>query len=150
MLATPTAPYPNQALGVLDMDGNKISDRDALVTVDIGLRFGKREVIADAGRNDWGQRWWLCRCACGWTANVLESEIKRGEALSCITCGVRASGRNEVQIREGDPAGIVRVRNGRWQAQIGRNGRNYYLGSYHTKQDAINARRAAERQKTSS
>ena len=49
----------------------------------IGQRFGRYTVIGPDGTAAGGKRRWLCRCDCGKTGSVLESNLKSGHSGSC-------------------------------------------------------------------
>lgn len=48
-----------------------------------GQRFGRYTVIGPDGTATGGKRRWLCRCDCGKTGSVLESNLKSGHSSSC-------------------------------------------------------------------
>lgn len=49
----------------------------------MGYRFGRLEVIKQAGKNKWGQSLWLCKCDCGNEIIVIGSSLKSGNTESC-------------------------------------------------------------------
>lgn len=49
----------------------------------VGQTFGRLKVIEAAEPTAAGNRRWLCRCECGNTCPVLETNLKRGHTQSC-------------------------------------------------------------------
>ena len=50
----------------------------------IGREFGLLTVIAEAERNSWGQRTWICKCKCGnTTAPIVSSNLKHTKSCGC-------------------------------------------------------------------
>lgn len=52
---------------------------------------------------------------------------------------------NQRQRRTDLPKGVTLLNTGRWQAQIGINGRHYFLGTYSTADDAATAYRVVSK-----
>jgi len=48
-----------------------------------GNKYGRLEVIRDAGKNNSGNYLWECRCECGRLTTVSSSNLVRGHTLSC-------------------------------------------------------------------
>ncbi|MGN0975925.1 MAG: hypothetical protein ACI4OL_07960 [Gemmiger sp.] len=48
----------------------------------VGRRFGMLTVIGEAGRNGHNRRW-LCRCDCGSTLEIWQSNLLGGRSKSC-------------------------------------------------------------------
>lgn len=48
-----------------------------------GKTFGLLLVIAEDGRDEWGQVRWRCRCQCGALHLVVGGKLRRGEVKSC-------------------------------------------------------------------
>lgn len=48
-----------------------------------GLKFGRLEVIEEVGRDNAGNKTWLCRCECGNEKVITGGNIRAGHSLSC-------------------------------------------------------------------
>lgn len=125
----------------------------------VGRTFGSLTVVAYDGRRG-GKHYWRCRCLCGGSAVVSQSNLQAGHTKSCGclsdpmgtrhfvegTCiesirSRRVSASNQSGIR-----GVYRNRRtGRWAAQITFQGRTRYLGSFDSLEEAARARAEAER-----
>lgn len=136
-----------------------------------GQRFGKLTVIELSDR--YGTRGarkcrlWMCQCDCGQIAYMATDSLKAPGERSCPSC---ASKHNAAKAREG--AGYVggtqlsRIRNmnpiatntsgvrgvyhdkehNRWRARLKFKGKIMNFGSYEKFEDAVAARKAAERE----
>jgi len=51
-----------------------------------GQKIGLWEVQRFAGKNEWGQALWECRCVCGLVRLVAGSELARGRSNGCKKC----------------------------------------------------------------
>jgi hypothetical protein len=49
----------------------------------LGEKFGRLDVIEQAGRERWGNTLWLCRCKCGNVTMVTGSHLRSGNTQSC-------------------------------------------------------------------
>ena len=113
---------------------------------------------------------WKCQCECGNIINVSASDLLSGRVKSCgclakdhhynrgkelsewakTSCSV--DGTNpysfKTKIPKNNTSGVKGViwdkKRGMWRAQIVFKGKNYYLGRYSKKEDAIKARKKAE------
>ena len=65
-----------------------------------GKRYGRLNVIADAGRSLDGRVMWLCRCDCGSEKVIRGSDIKIGKTLSCGCLAAEVSGRKPAPIEK--------------------------------------------------
>ena len=126
-----------------------------------GQRFGKLVAVAPVAEPDRrGTYKWLCRCDCGGETAVAVSNLRNGHTRSC-GCESRLSleslhyvdGTNIELIRKNTRrsnntsgcAGVVwRKKDRRWSADIGFQGKRYYLGLYERYEDAVRARKEAE------
>ncbi|MBR2189261.1 MAG: hypothetical protein IJ860_07640 [Eubacterium sp.] len=124
----------------------------------IGRRFGKLTVIAYDGKRR-GFHFWKCRCECGGTSVVSQSNLKSGHTTSC-GCGKNAqNGRHLIEgtcveaIRSktvfttntSGVRGVYPVRKtGKWAAQITFQGDKKYLGCFETITEAAQVRKNAE------
>lgn len=127
-----------------------------------GVRFGSLLVTGYAGKRD-GRYYWLCRCDCGNTAEIWQSNLLSGHTRSC-GCLQRESPRNNLKLINGTSVTMIESRlkapistntsgyngvyrdkrSGKWRAQITFMGKTYYLGSFSDIRDAIGARRQGE------
>lgn len=140
-------------------------------TVDMtGKRFGKLKVIKRNGRTKEGNALWLCKCDCGNTTTAVGSILRRGAVVSCgclqsehvkkatevlrvkkaidgvhvplLKKKVRSDSQSKVK-------GVYRRnRNGKitYEPSITIKGKRHYLGVYEELEDAIKARKKAEKE----
>lgn len=124
----------------------------------VGKRFGNLQVISYAGKKK-GCHMWLCRCQCGKTLEVRQSNLQNGHSKSC---GCKNSPVDSCHFLEGtcvemiqsktifknNTSGVRGVyldkKRNKWVAQITFQKKTYYLGSYDTKQEAAEARLKGE------
>nr|WP_325186052.1 hypothetical protein [uncultured Oscillibacter sp.] len=129
-----------------------------------GQRYGKLTVLGPV-ENMGGRTAWLCRCDCGRETAVLTRRLRSGHTRSC---GCLAAGRAEglpgltyvdgtcvemlaaKTVRRNNTSGVPGVdwlsAKQRWRATICFQGRRRYLGSYARFEDAVKARRRAEKE----
>lgn len=130
-----------------------------------GQRFGKLTVLEPA-ENIGSKTVWRCRCDCGKEVAVKTCYLRNGHAISCgcalpegRSCGLasltyvdgtcvemlraRTVRRNNTS---GVPGVDWRPSKGSWRASICFKGKRYYLGSYRQFEDAVQARKRAERE----
>lgn len=130
-----------------------------------GQRFGKLTVLEPA-ENIGSKTVWRCRCDCGKEVAVKTCYLRSGHVVSCgcalpqgRSCGLasltyvdgtcvemlraRTVRRNNTS---GVPGVDWRPSKGTWRASICFKGKRYYLGSYHRFEDAVQARKRAERE----
>ena len=105
---------------------------------------------------------WLCRCDCGKIVKVRSHDLLTGNTLSCgclqrdIVRSRFADGTSPCLLREGDrkprssnSSGVTGVwydkRRGLWAAELVFKRKKHYLGRYADIQDAIKARKDAEK-----
>ncbi len=135
-----------------------------------GLRFGRLTVIEEAERKSKKHRYWLCRCDCGRETIVEGSHLSSGHTKSCgcyrselpkeqrrepgkippetgnkfglkrIVCGKTYANNTSGQ------KGVYRKGEDKWRASIGFQGQVYHLGTFTRYEDAVEARRKAEKQ----
>lgn len=135
----------------------------------IGRKFHKLTVIDyDSKRN--GMHYWKCRCDCGNEVIVRQTMLQSGHTKSC-GCMVRAKKTEDYEsafqagLVDGTSVSVLEARmskppiasntsghngvyqiksSGKWAAQITFKKKTYYLGSYHSIEDAIKARKRGE------
>ncbi len=132
----------------------------------IGKRFGKLTVLEKTEqRSSNGAFLWRCRCDCGNTSLVRTCDLKDGSTASCgcaqlefcktklkdfqtyidgtciefLKCIDRKTKANTSGVR-----GISQLKNGRYQAYIGFQGKQIFLGKYDRFEDAVRARKRGE------
>lgn len=132
-----------------------------------GQRYGKLTVIGPAP-NVGNRTAWLCRCDCGRETVVTSGHLRSGHTSSCGCRGQGAAlagagllGLTFVDgtcvemlraktIRKNNTSGVPGVdwlaRKRLWRASICFKGKRYYLGGYHSFEDAVKARKEAEEQ----
>lgn len=136
-----------------------------------GNRYGRLTAIEPIGKKDKynGSIIWKCKCDCGNIVFVSESTLKKGTVRSCgclrkensrsygkiigkltkENCIEGTNIRNlTMRVPKRNKSGVKGVywdktRN-KWTAQIRFKGKNYFLGRYVDKKEAINARQKAE------
>lgn len=130
-----------------------------------GQRIGMLKVIKKTDERDYkGSVLWKCHCDCG--KNVLYSEdmLMHGNVKSCGcyreneirakiheklhridgTCIERLNLRKARADNKSGHVGIHKINDNRYQARIGFQGKSYYLGTFPTLEDAIEARQRGE------
>jgi len=138
-----------------------------------GQRFGKLTVLAPAD-NIGSKTAWRCRCDCGREIVARTCSLRSGRTKSCgcayglaprpdgRTCPPGEAGRASLTYIDGTCVEMLRARTVRrnnttgvpgvewradkrlWRAGICFKGKRHYLGSYHTFEDAVKARKRAE------
>lgn len=87
-----------------------------------------------------GRLYYHCICECGKEKDVSAASLIQGKSKSCGCVK---------KYRANNPSGCPGVRwaekNKRWMASLYRNGQNVYLGSFRNLDDAIKARKEAEK-----
>ena len=129
-----------------------------------GRRFGYLTVVGKSDERSYkGSVIWQCRCDCGNLVNLPSDSLLNGNARSCGclrtetvkearqglhfvdgTCIEWLETRRQRSDNTSGHKGISRRKNGAYMAKIGFQGRQYYLGTYHTMEEAIAAREEAE------
>lgn len=136
-----------------------------------GQRFGRLKALRDTGEKSLNRSAiWLCECDCGNEVSVSNNSLTMGRIKSC-GCLHSETSTNNVRIghevlnekyrkentdlaqltkkisknNTSGHKGVYWIKNKkRWAARICFKKKDIYLGSYHNKQDAINARKEAE------
>ncbi len=128
----------------------------------VGCRFGRLVVTAYDGKHD-RQHYWRCICDCGKETVVSQTNLQSGHTRSC-GCLRQESYRNNLKLIDGTSVTMIESRkkkpiksntsgyngvywnrkNGTWSAQITFKGKTYYLGTYQTIQEAVQARKIGE------
>lgn len=128
----------------------------------IGKRFGALVVTGYAGKRN-GLHYWRCRCDCGNETEVGQTNLRSGHTKSC-GCLQREIHRDNLKLVDGTSVTMIERRrekliksntsgyngvyqnrkNGRWVAQITFKGKTYFLGSYLTIEEAVQARKRGE------
>lgn len=128
-----------------------------------GRRYGRLVVTAYEGTRD-RQRYWRCRCDCGRETTVRQANLESGHTKSC-GCLMRQTYRDNMRLVDGTSVAMIEKRmkspiqsnksgyngvylnrrTGKWTAQITFKGKTRYLGSFADIQDAVEARRKAEK-----
>lgn len=127
-----------------------------------GQRFGLLTVLAPAENID-GRTAWLCRCDCGREVVKKTLYLRDGRVKSCGcirkngianyltyidgTCVEMLQAKNvRKNNKSGAPGVDWRASRHCWRAAICFRGKRYHLGSYDYFEDAVNARREAEKE----
>ncbi|MCD7862647.1 MAG: transcriptional regulator [Lachnospiraceae bacterium] len=128
----------------------------------VGKHFGQLTVTAYAGKYD-GMHHWTCLCDCGKETVVGQTLLQSGKTKSCgciraniykenlkLVAGTSVTILETVQ-RHTNAANVsgytgvyLNRKANKWCAQIGFQGKTYYLGSYAHKEDAVKARKRGE------
>ena len=122
----------------------------------VGRQFGDLTVLSYDGKRG-GKHFWNCKCRCGNTVSVCQSNLKSGHSVSC---GCHASPTRTKHFVEGTCIESIRSRRpfstntsgvrgvypagNMWAAQITFQGKTRYLGRYKTVEEAAEIRRRAE------
>lgn len=128
----------------------------------VGRRFGRLTVTAYSGKIG-GMHRWECRCDCGKITIVGQTPLQSGKTKSCgclqaemaqenmrFINGTSVTRLEAVQTRltatntSGHNGVYHNQRTQKWVAQIGFQGKNYYLGAYNSIDEAVKARKKAE------
>ncbi len=121
-----------------------------------GQRFGKLTVVRPA-ENIGTRTAWVCRCDCGRESVVKTHYLRSGHTASCgCVTGLTYVDGTCVEIlraktvRRNNTSGVPgvdwRASRRLWRASICFKGKRYYLGSYARFEDAVEARKQAERE----
>lgn len=123
-----------------------------------GKRFGKLTVISYQGKVN-GHRTWNCRCDCGKTTVVRESNLKNGLSKSCgcehspkkilhFVDGTCLEHLQTSHISKANTSGARGVyfnkQRKKWIAQIMFRGKCHYLGGFDDFDEAVEARKQGE------
>ena len=112
-----------------------------------GQRFGKLTAL-HRGERIGGGAAWVCRCDCGQKVVVRSDNLRNGRTKSC-GCQRRKQIAEMTKVRRNNTSSVTGVewlpRRRRWKASICFNKRRYYLGEYALFEDAVEARRMAEK-----
>lgn len=129
-----------------------------------GRRFGRLTAIEPTEQRDRrGGICWKCICDCGNETVAAESDLVRGNSMSCgclrrenqqmITSRLHRDNGTCVEFLEKRKyrrdnssgfRGVFRMKNGRYRAYIGFKGKRFYLGTFEKYEDAVSARLEAE------
>ena len=127
-----------------------------------GKTFGRLTVEMEAGRDNFGQVMWECRCSCGKTVVVRGRDLRSGGTKSCGCWNLEHSKDviRKQTVNHSNPAsirsqklsaantsgirGVCPTKQGKWRAYIGHKGQNIYLGEFADINDAIAARKKGE------
>ncbi|WP_346961325.1 hypothetical protein [Clostridium sp.] len=117
-----------------------------------GKRFGKLRVVNLSyfkirGKNRVGV--WKCICDCKNEVEVVGDELRNGESKSC-GCLKKDSSKTKFQtLGKNNVSGITGVGwskvNGKWRSRITLNRKVIHLGYFESFEDAVEARRNAEK-----
>lgn len=140
-----------------------------------GRTFGRLTVVKRLNKRDSNHNvYYLCRCICGNTKEVIATQLLRGSVQSCgclLDEAIQETGKavgkfavdhyifddTNVQVIERSLSGKPRTNNTsghtgvkwnaekqKWGAELKLRGKVYYLGRYNNIKDAIKARKRAE------
>lgn len=131
-----------------------------------GQRFGRLTVLAPTEKRDTkGSIYWHCRCDCGNEADVSEDQLVHGKYRSCGcfrkemiwgnihkqlhlidgTCVEMLEKRKLRSDNKSGFRGVYRLKNGRYRVTIGFKGREHYIATVPTLDEAIEERMEAEK-----
>lgn len=128
-----------------------------------GQHFGRLTAVYPTSKRDHkGSVIWMCRCSCGNTVEVTQDKLISKSQVSC-GCKRLEHQKNIYQSlhyidgtcveflqrkkRSDNTSGYIGIsvrKNGMYRAHIGFKGKRYYLGSFKTLDEAIQARSMAE------
>ena len=124
--------------------------------IKIGDRFGILTVegIAEKGN---GKSYYICLCDCGRKIELSGSHLKNRKSFGCLSSdiidekiGLSAEtfthiGKMTSRNSSGYPGVCWKKDKQRWQARIFFNGKDKHLGYFYTKEEAVEARKNAEK-----
>ncbi|MCC8022368.1 MAG: transcriptional regulator [Clostridiales bacterium] len=131
-----------------------------------GRKFGLLTPVAPTEKRDRrGSVIWKCACDCGGEAEVSANGLLYGGRVSCGcrqeaalrnvhitlhfvdgTCIEFLEKRRQRNDNQSGQAGVYRMKNGMYRAQIGFQGKRYSLGTFYTYEEACKARKQAEQE----
>ena len=128
------------------VDGN---GRDCKKLDLTGQRFGSLTVLSPA-ENIGDCTAWVCRCDCGREITVKTTCLQTGRTKTCShQYGVCPENLQNRKILKNNTSGVSGVewlpRIQQWKASICFRGKRYYLGAYSEFEDAVKARKQAEK-----
>ena len=138
--------------------GNKAPRLASTGQLDLtGLRFGSLTALEPLGKTGQTHKW-LCRCDCGRECAVAVANLRNGHTRSCgcrnaaprvtVVDGTCVELIRSNILRSNNTSGCTGVvwqkKARRWRAEIGFQGKRYYLGQFDCFDDAVTARKEAE------
>lgn len=130
--------------------------------ITVGDRFGRLVVLSQAETAKTGHLKWLCRCDCGREVIVYGTTLFKGAVRSCgclqkekiktIRKEQLFDGTDISRLNSNPPKNSTsgvrgvyrRTGTNKWRAAIKLRNKRYFLGSFDSFQDAVNARKRAE------
>ena len=127
-----------------------------------GQRFG-RLLVKRPAENQRGRTCWVCRCDCGNDLGVSEAGLIHGnyKSCGCLKAEIRQNIKNQLhriddtcvewlekrKHRSNNTSGFRRVylNHGKFRASIGFKKKRFYIGTYNTFEEAVQARLEAEK-----
>ena len=115
-----------------------------------GQRFGSLTALRPA-ENIGCRTAWVCRCDCGQETVVMTTSLRAGRTKTCgCQFGACLEQFQNRKVFKNNTSGVAGVewlpREQKWKATICFRRKRYYLGKYHSFEDAIKARKQAEEQ----
>ena len=135
-----------------------------------GKKFGKLTVLKRDGKTKNDNALWLCRCDCGNEVTARGTSLRRGEIVSCgCSKNEQIQHARKVLTKDKTVDGVIvplltkkvrkdsrtghkgvhrRIRRGKekYEVSITIRGKRKYIGTYHKLEDAIKARKQAEKE----
>ncbi|MBR0343607.1 MAG: hypothetical protein IJH64_15400 [Oscillospiraceae bacterium] len=119
-----------------------------------GKSFGLLTALEPTDRRENGSVVWKCMCKCGNTTEVPLIRLTSGNVKSCgclkknIHKKVQTVSKSSVLRKDNKSGykGVCQKKNGKWMAYLMKKGRRYYLGSYDNINEAVKARKRAEKE----
>ena len=116
-----------------------------------GQRFGRLTALRPAEDIN-SSTAWVCRCDCGQETVVRTNNLRSGRSRSCGGHPNTVIARKAMAVkrkRKNGTNGVSGVdwlpRTQRWKATISFQGKRYYLGTYQEFENAVKARKRAEK-----
>lgn len=141
----------------------KTTARKGAVAEDLTGRIYGQLTVMYRVENKNGRTQWRCRCTCGREKTVTAHDLKAGRVLSCGclkrevqlniqkklhmvdgTCLEWLEKRKHRKDNTSGCRGVYQMKNGKYRADIGFKSRRFYLGTFKTYEDAVQARMKAE------
>lgn len=108
-----------------------------------GKRFGHLTVIKEVGKRG-NQIMWQCKCDCGNIKNIMGGNLRNGSSTSC-GCSTTNNILNYNKNNTTHLGVTYYKKSNKWRARICINGNNKSLGLFDNIDDAIQARKEAEK-----
>ena len=113
--------------------------------IPIGAVFGRLKVIEETRTKDkHGNYLWKCQCECGNIKNISGSSLRRGYIKSCGCLRLNRK-KNYPTNKSGTQGVCFKKKDQKWYAYITYKKKNYHLGYFENRENAVEIRQMAEK-----